>query len=170
MVFIPVGDEDRRFLESILDNGLMRVSYVESVRGRKAGRIIGPLEKYGNRITKLEFGKRYAIVEAEIFKKKRRIKFGLWTDEDQKIPWIEEKRNGRARTQYLLEGIDIGISPGDKVRDTSGIYDEHDIFTVESVNPHQRKVVTSIRMFGSMRRIELFADQVEKIGDKPFSC
>ncbi len=162
--FTAVSDDDRRFLETILDNGVLSVSYIENVKGKKAGRIIGPLEKYGNRIAKLEFGKRYAIVEAEIFGKKRKIKFGLWTDNDQKIPWIEEEKSNAAGTEYLLGGMDIGIHPGDRVKDISGIYDKDEIFIVESVNHHQRKLVTRIRLFGAMRKIELFADQVEKVG------
>ena len=163
MYFASVSDDDRKFLESILEHGVMSVSYVENVKGKKAGRIIGPLEKYGNRITKLEFGKRYAIVEAEIFGKRRKIKFGLWTDKDQKIPWIEERRNSNAGTEYLLEGMDIGIHPGDKVRDISGMYDKDEVFIVRSVKPYQRKFVTEVWMFGEIRRTELFVDQVEKI-------
>ena len=162
--FTAVGDDDRSFLESFLDNGIMSVSYVEQVKGRKIGRIIGPLEKYGNHITRLEFGKRYAIVEAQIFGKMRRIKFGLWTDMDQKIPWIEEKRNTNTETHYLIEDMDIGIHPGDKVRDISGIYDKDEVFVVESVNPGQRKFKANVWMFGGLRRIELFADQVERMG------
>ena len=161
--FSPVSDDDRMFLESILEDGVMSVSYVERVEGRKIGRIIGPLEKYGNRITRLEFGKRYAIVEAAVFGKRRKIKFGLWTDKDQKIPWIEERRHGDAGTHYLLEDMDIGIHPGDKVRDISGIYDKDEVFVVESVNPHQRKFVTKTWMFGAMKKTELFIDQVERV-------
>ena len=163
MFFAPVEEEDREFLESILENGVMSVSYVEAVKGRRIGRIIGPLEKYGNHIARLEFGKRYAVVEAEIFGKKRRVKFGLWTDKDPRIPWIEERRTAGTGDGYLLEDMDIGIHPGDRVRDISGMYDRAEVFTVESVNVYQRTFKAKVWMFGAMRSIGLFVDQVERV-------
>ncbi|MCR4643707.1 MAG: hypothetical protein K5697_16990 [Lachnospiraceae bacterium] len=162
-LFIPVSEEDRLFLQSILSDGVMRVSFVEKVKGTQTGRIIGPLARYGNHITKLEFRKRWAIVEAEIFGKRRKIKFGLWTDEDEKIPWIEaRKKDTSIPAEYLLMETDIGIHPGDKVRDISGIYGD-EIFLVEEVNPLQRTIRTKAMIFGELRPIRLSADQVEKI-------
>ena len=161
--FSPIEQDEIDFLESILDDGIMSVSYVEQVKGKKINRIIGPLAKYGNRIIKVEFGKRYAVVEADIFKKKRRIKFGLWTDADPKIPWIEEKKKEKQSEAFILNTADIGIHPGDKVRDVSGIYGQGSIFEVISVNPIQRIVRTKGVMFGAVRTVNLFADQVERI-------
>ena len=163
-LFIPVSEEDRLFLQSILSNGVMRVSYVEEVKGKRIGRVIGPLARYGNHITKLEFRKRWAIVEAEIFGKRRKIKFGLWTDEDEKLPWIEEKRRDGSTPEYLLMQTDIGIHPGDRVRDISGIYGD-EVFLVEEVNPLQRTIRTKMMIFGELRPIRLSVDQTEKIQD-----
>ncbi len=73
----PVDKEDTDFLESILENGVMSVSYVELGKGTKIRRIIGPLAKYGNHITKIELRRRRAIVDTFVFGKQRKIKFGL---------------------------------------------------------------------------------------------
>lgn len=160
--FIPVEEQDIEFLDTLYENGVMSVSYVERVRGSKVERIIGPLAKYGNHIVKIDFRRRRAIVEAEIFGKKRRIKFGLWTDEDPKIPWIEEVLKQDDTTEYLLEDVDIGIHPGDMVRDVTGMYGD-ETFEVESVNTMQRTFATRIMILGEYRSIEMFADNVEVV-------
>ena len=160
---VPVGEEDMSFLESVLVDGVMTVSYVENVRGNKIGKIVGPLAKYGNRITSLEFRKRRAIVEAEIFGKTRKLRFGLWTDQDPKIPWIESGKKNKEEPEYLLQDMDIGIHPGDKVRDLTGVYGE-EIFVVETVNPLQRTLKTKLMLFGEWRDLEMYADGVEKLG------
>lgn len=157
-----IGKEDAAFLESILENGIMSVSYVECEKNSKIKRIVGPLARYGNRITKLEYRKRRAIVDVFVFGKQRRIKFGLWSDEDPEIPWIKEALKSSNKPEYILEGFDIGIYPGDKVIDLTGTYKD-DIFIVEKVNMLTRKIRTKGMMFGEMRNIELSVDQVEKI-------
>ena len=166
MHFLPVEKQDVEFLASILTRGILRVSYIELAAGNRIKRIIGPLAKYGNRITRLVMRKRYAVVEAAIFGKSRRIKFGLWTKEDPKLLWVEEARQKQTagdEQAYLLGDIDIGIHPGDRVRDISGLYHSDEIFTVESVNPNRRTFVTKGRMFGEEIRMELYADQVEVV-------
>jgi len=158
----PISDEDADFLGSILENGIMSVSYVETEKGTKVKRIIGPLAKYGNHITKIELRCRRAIVDAFVFGKRRRIKFGLWTNEDPEIPWIREALRKEDRPEYILENFDIGIYPGDRVRDVTGTYTD-EIFEVEKVNLLKRTIKTRGIMFGEIRNIELQVDKVEKV-------
>ena len=161
--FTPISKNDVEFLDSILTDGIMTVSYVESNNGSRIDWIVGPLEKYSNNITKIELRRRRAIVETEVFGKKRRIKFGLWTKEDAKIQWIEEARRNTLVCGSISNTYDIGIHPGDKVRDISGTYSDW-IFVVDRVNPLKRKLTSKIMMFNELIDIELSVDQVEKIG------
>ena len=161
-LFLPVSEADMAFLESILEDGLMHVSFVEHVKGMKIGKIIGPLAKYGNHISNIDFRHRRAVVDAEIFEKKRRIKFGLWTDEDPKLPWIEERLGKVGVDEYLLKDADVGIKPGDKVKDISGVYPGME-FVAESVNIGRRTFRTRMDLFGKMTTVELFLDSVEPI-------
>ena len=161
-LFLPVSKEDMAFLDSILEDGLMRVSYVLNVKGMKIGKVIGPLAKYGNHISNIDFRHRRAVVDAKIFGKMRRIKFGLWTDEDPKLPWIEERLGKGDTEEYLLKEVDVGILPGDKVKDISGVY-PGTVFTVEEVNIGRRTFRTRMDLFGKMTEIELFLDSVERL-------
>ena len=65
----------------------------------------------------------------------------------------------------VLNGVvefDIGIHPGDKVRDDTGIYGDQ-IFTVQKVDLRRRTVISTFEMLGTAARIELRADEVSKI-------
>ena len=157
--FEKVSSDDVEFLHSILDDGTMRVSYVENVRENEIGRVIGPLAKYRKNIKKIEFRKRRAIVETEVFGKYRKIRFGLWTDEDPIIPWIEEMRDTSAGETRGNIGFDVG----DRVIDISGIFGNQEL-VVESINPVQRKFTTRIMMLGDMRSIEIHVDNVKRVG------
>ncbi len=161
-LFLPVSPEDMAFLDSILEDGVMRVSYVQNVKGMKIGKVIGPLAKYGNHISNIDFRHRRAVVDAEIFGKMRRIKFGLWTDEDPRLPWIEERLGKGDTEEYLLKEVDVGIRPGDKVKDISGVYSGME-FLVDSVNIGRRTFRTRMDLFGKMTEIELFLDSVERM-------
>ncbi len=162
-LFLPVSPEDMAFLDSILEDGLMRVSYVQNVKGMKIGKVIGPLAKYGNHISNIDFRHRRAVVDAEIFGKMRRIKFGLWTDEDPKLPWIEERLGKGDTEEYLLKEVDVGIRPGDKVKDISGVYSGME-FLVDSVNIGRRTFKTRMDLFGKITTVELYLDGVELEG------
>lgn len=169
--FIPISKDDENFLNSILAEGIMRVSYVHLSKSNRIDKVIGPLEDYRNFITKMELRHRYATVEAEIFGKKRKLNFGLWTDQDPKLPWLEEikeQRNsgseavGSHALNQFATNYDIGIHPGDKV-EYPEIYGDT-VFVVDHVDPAKRIIRTTIEMFGSSRSIEMYADDVKKIG------
>lgn len=165
-LFIPITPQDEEFLKSILEDGVMHVSYIKtSNKNRVIERIVGPLAKYKNHIVKIDTQHREAIVETDMFGKKRKICFGIWKDGDPKLPWLERRMKG-TQDRAIDEGapIDIGIAPGDKVVDTTGLY-EGMIFVVEKVNPKQRTLKTKIDIFMNSLDIELFVDDVKKVGE-----
>ena len=85
----PVSEKDRDFIETLVDEKyLMHVSLVKMNEKHKIEVIDGPLEKHSDKIVKVEYRKRRAIIETEMFGKKHRILFGLWGYEDPK-PVIE---------------------------------------------------------------------------------
>ncbi len=164
-VFIPISKDDEEFLKSILDNGIMRVSYVHLSKTNRIDKVFGPLEKYTGYITKMEYRHRYATIEAEIFGKKRKIDFGLWGDGDPRLPWIEELK--KSRKESPLNNADSSnnenkIHIGDKIMYPE-VYGDM-VFTVDYVNQTSSKIRSTIKMFGCERKIELFADDVQKIG------
>ncbi|MBR0092046.1 MAG: hypothetical protein IJP92_10140 [Lachnospiraceae bacterium] len=160
--FIPVGEDDEAFLRTLLEDGVMHVSYVHLSKSHRIDKVAGPLAGYRNHITKLEFRRRIAIVDAVMFGKKRRIYFGLWTDGDPRLPWLEKKMN-EEQEAALDAGIeiDIGIRPGDRVKDESGVYGDY-VFLVDKVDAKHRTVFATFQMGASSARIELDADFVRK--------
>ena len=163
--FIPVGREDEEFLDSIIDDGIMHVSYIKMKNHSYIEKVTGPLARYRNHITKLDIPHRRAIVEAEIFGKRRKIRFGLWTEGDPYLPWLDEYKE-QDRDLPIDRGAvpDIGIHPGDRVKDDTGIYGDL-IFTVRSVNPGRRTVYTTFSMQGADAGLELMADEVSVLKD-----
>ena len=163
--FIPIGKDDEEFLKSILDNGIMHVSYVHLSKTNRIDKVFGPLEKYYKYITKMEYRHRYATIEAEIFGKKRKIDFGLWGDGDPRLPWIEEMKESQKGSlvdnEYSLEN-ELDIHIGDKILYPE-VYGDRE-FTVDYVNKSSRIIRSTINMFGCERIIEMFADDVQRIG------
>lgn len=163
-LFIPIGEEDEKFLRTLFENGIMHVSYIHMAKNGRIDKIAGPLAVYRGHITKLEVRHRMAVVEAEMFGKKRRVRFGLWTDEDPILPWVERVKDTDAAIDEFDGAVefDIGIRPGDKVRDNTGVYGDQ-TFVVESVDPRHRTIVSRVEILGSSVRIELRADDVVKV-------
>ncbi len=163
-LFIPIGEEDEKFLGTLFEDGIMHVSYIHMGRNGRIDKIAGPLAGYRGHITKLEVRHRMAVVEAEMFGKKRRVRFGLWTDEDPHLPWVD-KLKGDEDAGDVLDGqveFDIGIHLGDKVRDITGVYGDQ-TFVVESVDIKRRTIVSRFEILGTSASIELRADDVVKV-------
>jgi transcription antitermination factor NusG len=163
-IFIPIGKEDEEFMRTLFVDGLMHVSYVHMAKSGRIDRIVGPLAHYRNHITKLELRHRMAIVEAEMFGKRRKVKFGLWTDDDPLLP-LTQRLKDESTPDDVLDGvveIDLGIHPGDKVVDDTGVYGDQ-VFVVKSVDAKHRTLISTFEMFGTSARIELCADAVRKV-------
>ena len=165
-VFIPIGEQDQEFMETLFEDGLMHVSYVHMSKTGRIDKIAGPLANYKNHITKLEMRHRMAIVEAFMFGKRRKVKFGFFTDDDPSLPMLERLKAGDPdKDSDVLDGIvetDIGIRPGDEVVDETGIYGDQ-VFRVLSVNPRRRTFISTFDLFGTSARIELRADDVRTV-------
>ena len=165
--YMPVGNDDVEFLNTLLKDGIMHVSYVHLARNNKIDRVIGPLERYKKYITKMEYRHRFATVEASIFGKRRKIHFGLWGDSDSKIPWIEERKKGIGNGENINKAVnrvavETGIVPGDIV-EYPEVYGDR-TFVVDKVDIYKGIIYTSIEMFGSLRKIEMYLEDVRKVG------
>ena len=163
-IFIPISRDDEEFLKSIFDDGIMRVSYVHLSKDGRIDVVKGPLEKYRQHIVKMEYRHRYAIVEAEVFGKYRRIDFGLWGDADPRLPWIEEIKTGAISPTYETvtvpySGMEIRV--GDRV-EYPEIYGDNE-FVVDHVDVSRGIIRSTVEMFGCIRNIELYMDDVIKI-------
>lgn len=163
-VFLPVGEEDQGFLDTLLDDGLMHVSYVEmDKRSRRIRRIVGPLARYRDCITHLETRHREAVVETEVFGKKRRIRFGLWMEGDPRIPWLEQQMGQPWQKEPdSLGEADIGIHPGDFVLDRNRLYGESPL-PVGRVDIRRRTATVRLFLFGTEMDIELDVDSLERV-------
>lgn len=166
--FVPVEANDEAFLKDLFADGIMHVSYVQLSKTNRIERVVGPLARYRNHITKLEIRHRMAIVEAEVFGKTRKIKFGLWTDGDPELPWLSDRINGKEpetlseNWEHIGPEINIGIRVGDRVVDESGIYGDTE-FVVEKVDPVHRRIYTSLNFGIAKARVELAADWVRVV-------
>lgn len=161
--FFPVEKNDVEFLDSILEDGIMHVSYVHLSKTHRIDKVIGPLSKYRNHIVKMEYRHRYAIVAMDVFGKSRRIEFGLWGEGDPALPYLDEHMDLTDEPAYdAASGMDIGIHAGDKVIDETGVYGDY-VFTVDSVDESHRMVRAKIDIFGGLRNIMLFADDLRVI-------
>lgn len=163
ITFIPITPEDQEFLESLMDDGVMHVSYIKLTKSNKIEKIVGPLARYRNHIVKLETRHRMAVVETDIFGKHRRIKFGLWTDGDPSLPWLDDQmeKDESELIDQKVE-IDIGVHPGDHVIDETGVYGDME-FVVDRVDPVHRRVYTTIHLGSAAARVELRADSVRVV-------
>ena len=162
-VFKSIEPDEQEFLESLLEDGVLRVSYIETEKNKKKiKRIIGPLGKYRNNITSFSTSSREAIVEIDMLGVHHRIRFGLWNEEDAKLPVFEELMGKPEETVLYGTGeIDVGIYPGDIVIGKEEPF-EGITFIVEKVNLLQRTIDTKMELFGSLRDMTVYIDQVEK--------
>ena len=64
-VFIPIKKEEQDFLDSILEDGVVHVSFIR-MADKRIDKVIGPLAGYRNHIVKLDIPHRRAIVEIDI--------------------------------------------------------------------------------------------------------
>ncbi len=161
-LFLPMKAEEEDFLTSLMDDGIMHASYI-CMKERRIDKIIGPLAKYKNHIAKLDIPHRRAIVEVEMFGGKRKIRFSLWLTGDPPLPWLVRKFDNE-QEKALDEGaeIDIGIYPGDRVVDETGLYGDM-VFTVRRVDALHRTIHTGFEMMGTTAGLEISADNVRKI-------
>lgn len=185
-VFLPILKEEEIFFDTVLSDGLMKVSYIHMSGRGKLDQVIGPLQSYADQIVRVDLPHRRAIVEIPILGEPRRVKFGLWLDKDPKQEWIEQEKKRRAErvakpeeqvpdnpwdwkawkeikkgsgAREIEEGM-LGVRVGDMVVNTTGIYGDTPLEVLE-VRTGKNTVVVSVSIFGSMTKVEMGIGDVE---------
>ena len=185
--FLPIREDEEAFLDTILSDGLMKVSYVHRSGRGNLSTVIGPLQSYTDHIVRVDIPHRRAIVDVPMLGETRRIKFGLWLDIDPKIAWIEEEKWNRLQTgqeedarpadmwdwkawkkinadkasKNTEEDI-YGYQVGDQVINTTGIYGDTPLEIVE-IRPGKNSVVVNVPIFGKMTRVEMGMGEVSSV-------
>ncbi|MBR3517316.1 MAG: hypothetical protein IKO10_13500 [Lachnospiraceae bacterium] len=116
-LFLPIKPEEEKFLDTILTDGMMHVSYVRLDGHSRVKEAIGPLEWYMDAIVKVDKHHRRALVKLPLFGEERTIKFCLWLDTDPRLELIEAEK--LRRKESLQKTI---YHPGDYILYTAGIF------------------------------------------------
>lgn len=183
-VFVPLHKEEEMFFNTILSDGIMKVSYVGFNRNGKINEVIGPLQSYQDNIVRVDASHRRAIVDIPILNENKRIKFGLWLDKDPKIDWIEKEKKNREqvkvtenaapdnpwdwkawkkinenkKNKFIDEDM-FGYKTGDYVINTTGIYGDTPLEIAE-IHPDKNSVVVNVLLFGNTTRVEMGMDEI----------
>ena len=189
--FIPLHREEEIFLDSILSDGIMKVSYVHMSKNGRINMVIGPLQSYTDRIVRVDVPHRRAIVDIPIMGESKRLKFGLWLDKDSKLAWIEEEKQKRLiddedrkevvpdnpwdwkawkkvnedRKKTVVNEDAFGHKVGGFVINTTGIYGDTPLEIVE-VHPEKDRIVVMAPLFGNLIRVEMTTDEVEVVQNR----
>ena len=156
-------------MSNIYTNGTMRVSYIEKNSGGKISRIIGPLAQYQDYIVKMDISHRRAVVEIPFLGQKRRMKFGLWCEKDEKIPWIEEQKrlykNDVEEVCHVKENnatFITSLQPGDYVVNTMNTCGNQALKVI-GIDERKRTVNVEMKLFGELIPVQMRVDDVEKM-------
>lgn len=90
---LPIRKGEERFLENVLVDGVLKVSSIRKNQDGQIDHFIGPLEKYKDRIVKLNLHNRRAIVKIPMLREEKEVRFSLWLDKDPMIERIEKENN-----------------------------------------------------------------------------
>ncbi|MGN0132758.1 MAG: transcription termination/antitermination NusG family protein [Lachnospiraceae bacterium] len=167
--FLPIREEEEQFLQSVLKDGLMSVSYIKRSPNGKIEELIGPLERYRDYIIKVDVPHRRAIVRLPFFSRDKQMKFGLWTDADPKLAWIEEEKARRRlsakqkhdRDTHTIISLMPDIQEGDYVINTTGIYGDLPLRVTEVID-RKRSVMVEMELFGRLTGILMNVDDIKK--------
>lgn len=171
-IFLSLSAEEEQFLSSIYTDGIMRVSYIEKNSDGRVSRIIGPLAQYQDYIVKMDLSHRRAVVEIPFLEQKRRIKFGLWCEKDEKILWIEEQK--RLRKNHIEEVCRVkenstasmaSLQTGDYVINTRGICGDQALKVI-GIDEQKRTINVEMELFGEVLSVQMNVDDVEKTEEK----
>ena len=187
--FIPLHKEEELFFDTILSDGIMKVSYVHMSKAGRIDLVIGPLQSYTDRIVRVDIPHRRAIVDIPMLGESRKLKFGLWLDIDPKLSWIEEEKQSRELKENVVnEPKDVkpddpwdwkawkkinqdrkrievnedafGYKVGGHVINTTGIYGDTPLEVVR-IYPDRSSVAVNVMLFGSITQIEMNIGDLE---------
>ena len=181
-IFVPLHSMEEEFFDSILSDGLMKVSYIHRDRSGKFDIVIGPLQLYIDRIVRIDLPHRRAIVDIPFLGEDRKLKFGLWLDNDPKQDWIEQEKKNRTqnkednvptnhwdwkawkkinddrRKTEIADDI-YGYKVGDDVINTTGIYGDIPLKIAE-IRPDKNSVIVNVMLFGSSTKVEMRVEDI----------
>ena len=186
--FVPLNEEEEYFFNTVLSDGIMKVSYFHPGRNGKINTVIGPLQSFQDNIVRLDLPHRRAVVNIPMLGEERRLKFGLWLEQDPKLDWIEEEKRNRKREElneeqplsqlnnpwdwkawkkinqekkikYIDEEL-YGYKVGDSVINTTGIYGDTPLEIV-AIYPDKNRVVVNVLLFGNITRVEMSMQEIE---------
>ena len=153
-LFLPIKPEEEAFLDSILIDGMMHVSYVRLDGRSRVKEAIGPLEKYIDAIVKVDKHHRRALVKLSLLGEERTIKFCLWLATDPKLELIEaEKLRRKESLQKTLYKV------GDYILDTTGTFGDVPM-EVKEVYPEKHSLKVKAPMFDSFIDVNISMDDV----------
>ena len=152
--FLPISAAEEVFLDTILVDGMMRVSYVRPDKGNQVKEAIGPLEHYIDKIVRLDIHHRRALVKISLAGVERQVKFGLWTDADPKLDTIEIEKQCRKKQRS-----NIVFKVGDKVLNTKGLFGDIPV-EVKEVHPGRNSLTVTAVIFGRNTDIKMNIDDV----------
>ncbi len=153
-MFLPISASEEVFLDTILVDGMMRVSYVSVYRDHKVVEAIGPLEHYVDKIVDMNLHHRRAIAKIPLMGEERRIKFGLWLENDPELELIEEEKRLRKKKER-----EACFKAGDMVINTKGVFGDTPM-EVKEVNPDKNSLTVKIPLFGRSTDTEMSMDDV----------
>ena len=154
-LFLPIRKEEELFLDSILTDGIMRASYVRYGKEHKIEQAIGPLEKYLDKIIKVDLHHRRAVVQIPLFGEERQIKFGLWLDADPKLDRIEEEKKLRRKAA----SDEYPFKTGDMVINIRGLFGDAPM-QIKEMDPARYCATVSLHMFGRDTDMEMSVDDL----------
>lgn len=152
--FLPISASEEVFLNTILVDGMMRVSYVRPDKGNQVKEAIGPLEHYIDKIVRLDIHHRRALVKISLAGAERQVKFGLWTDADPKLDSIEIEKQSRKKQRW-----NTIFKVGDKVINTKGLFGDMPV-EVKEVHSGKNSLMVRAVLFGRNTDIEMDMDDV----------
>ncbi len=152
--FTPVSPDEEQFLDTILTDGMMGVSYISVYRDHRVVEAIGPLEHYVDKIVDMNLHHRRAIAKIPLMGEERRIKFGLWLENDPEIELIEEEKRLRKKKKE-----NTVFKAGDMVINTKGLFGDTPVEVTE-VYPAKNSLTVKISLFGRNTDTEMSMDDV----------
>lgn len=165
-VYLPLSQNEQEFWEELLQDGIVRVTYIKRTVHGKITELIGPLESLEHLIKKVDVPHRRAIVEIPFQGEFKTMKFGLWTDADPRNEYIEKEREKKRRQKtdacHIADNLFPDIQVGDYVINTTGIYGLTPL-RIKKLQEKQRNIVVELELFGRMTDISMSVDDIQKI-------
>ena len=193
--FLAMDRAEEVFYREILDQEhILRLTYLHRGKDSRADKAMGPMGKYLDSITKVDWHHRRAFAKVMLLGEERSIRFGITLDKPQQeniendkkhteeienksgqenIDWWDWKARQSALRDNKINKVkkqekakeQAYIHPGEKVKMTEDIYGGKE-YEVISSNEQKQTVTIAVPMFGTMMKIEVPLTDVELVEDE----